>query len=245
MRKTFSSAIWRIMPNSIQPPQKEDSQTAFTSNKKNKSKGEIYLTFDDGPIPEITPWVLSTLKKYKAKATFFCVGANIKKHPHILQQIIAEGHSIGNHSFNHLNGWKTKTKKYIENIEMCAQEIVNGVNNHQLSSLLHTPLLFRPPYGKMKQSQYSHLIGSGPLNTQYSIIMWDVLSGDFDQKISEEKCLKNVLTKTREGSIVVFHDSIKAKKNLVYVLPKFLEYFSEKGFAFSCLNPTLSKGEGA
>jgi peptidoglycan-N-acetylglucosamine deacetylase len=238
MRKTFSSAIWRIMPNSIQPPQKEDSQTAFTSNKKNKSKGEIYLTFDDGPIPEVTPWVLSTLKKYKAKATFFCIGANIEKHPYILQQIIAEGHSIGNHTYNHLNGWKTKTREYLKNVDKCNKAMVDGKelmangNPPTISPLPSSisPLpLFRPPYGKINLSQYSIL------KSHYSVVMWDVLSGDFDQTLSEEKCLKNVLTKTRAGSIVVFHDSIKAKKNLLYTLPKFLEYFSKKGFSFSCL----------
>ena len=196
MRKLYSSAIWRV-------PTKEKY---------------IFLTFDDGPIPEVTPWVFSTLKEYNAKATFFCVGANIEKHPEIFRQIISEGHSVGNHTCNHLNGWKTKTKDYLENIKRC--KIVMG-NTHQQ--------FFRPPYGKMKRSQFS------TLNSQFSIIMWDVLSGDFDQTISEEKCLKNVLSKTREGSIVVFHDSLKAKKNLFFVLPKFLEHFSKEGFYFERL----------
>ena len=202
MRKVYSSALWRVS----------------TQEKK------IFLTFDDGPIPEITPEVLSILKKYKAKATFFCVGANIEKYPQVFHQIISEGHSIGNHTFNHLNGWKTNTKEYLENISKCNLTIkqVRTTNNEQL-------ILFRPPYGRMKRSQYSIL------NTQYSVVMWDVLSGDFDQTISQEKCLQNVLFKTREGSIVVFHDSIKAKKNLFYALPKFLEHFSKKGFVFEKL----------
>lgn len=202
MRKTYSSAIWRIP----------------TREKK------IFLTFDDGPIPEVTPWVLSELKKYKAKATFFCIGANVEKHPDIFRQLVTEGHSTGNHTFNHLNGWKTKTKEYLKNVERC-------------SSVIQPPThLFRPPYGKMQFSQFSQL------RTQHSIIMWDVLSGDFDQTISEEKCLKNVISKTREGSIVVFHDSIKAKKNLYYTLPKFLEHFSKAGFSFESPPPAPSRG---
>ena len=220
MRKFYSSAIWRI-------PTKEK---------------KIFLTFDDGPIPELTPWVLSLLKEYKAKATFFCVGANIEKHPDIFRQIISDGHSIGNHTYDHLNGWRTKTPNYLQNIESCGKSLQFAVSGLQLNSQKlkteNRKLMFRPPYGKMKRSQFSIL------NSQFSIVMWDVLSGDFDQTISEEKCLKNVLTKTREGSIVVFHDSIKAKKNLFYTLPKFLEHFSKKGFAFECLTPTLSKGEG-
>src|ERR1035437_5256490 len=215
MRKFFSSAIWRI-------PTKEK---------------KIFLTFDDGPSPEITPWVLSTLKEHKAKATFFCVGENIEKHPEIFQQIIADGHSVGNHTYNHLNGWKTKTKEYLRNVEKCNAQMRRFADvqmKHQktyshIFSSANQHILFRPPYGKIKRAQL--LI----LNSTFSIIMWDVLSGDFDQTISEEKCLKNVLTKTRTGSIVVFHDSLKAKKNLMFVLPKFLEYFSKTGFEFGCL----------
>ena len=203
MRKTYSSALWRVR----------------TEEKK------IFLTFDAGPIPEVTPWVLSVLEKYSAKATFFCIGDNISKHPDIFQQIISEGHIIGNHTYNHLNGWKTKTKEYLGNVELC-----------QLTIKPETKM-FRPPYGKMKRSQYTALI------PQYNIIMWDVLSGDFDQTISEEKCLRNVLNKTRRGSIIVFHDSLKAKKNLYYTLPKVLEHFTREGFVFESLTPTLSKGE--
>ena len=200
-RKIYPSAVWRI-------PAKEK---------------KIFLTFDDGPVPEITPWVLTVLKQFKAKAVFFCVGENIEKHPDVFQQIISEGHSIGNHTYNHINGWKTKTKDYLENVK----RFDSAVNlKFQFSTLKP---LFRPPYGRMKSSQFSIL------NSQFSIIMWDVLSGDFDQTISEEKCLQNVLTKTRQGSIVVFHDSIKAKKNLFYALPKFLEHFSQRGFSFESL----------
>lgn len=210
IRKFYPSAIWRI-------PTKEK---------------KIFLTFDDGPIPEITPWILSTLKQFNAKATFFCVGANIEKYPDVFRQIISEGHSIGNHTYNHLNGWKTKTKEYFNNIEKCNEQIskyadVQMKTNPHISSSAHQQFLFRPPYGKMKQSQFSIL------NFQFSIIMWNVLSGDFDKKLSKEKCLRNVLTKTRAGSIVVFHDSIKAKEKLCYALPKCLAYFTGHGFLFS------------
>jgi peptidoglycan/xylan/chitin deacetylase (PgdA/CDA1 family) len=206
MRKLYSSAIWRV-------PTKEKI---------------IFLTFDDGPVPEITPWVLSVLKEHRAKATFFCVGANIEKHPAIFRQILSEGHSVGNHTYNHLNGWKTKTKEYLENVEKCTNEMVNG---KWLMANGAQPL-FRPPYGKLKRSQISFL------SSQFSIIMWDVLSGDFDKTLSGEKCLKNVISKTREGSIVVFHDSIKAQKNLFYALPKFLEHFSKEGYTFEALPPS-------
>jgi len=203
MRKTYSSAIWRI-------PTKEK---------------KIFLTFDDGPIPEITPWVLSVLKEYNAKATFFCVGANIEKHPNVFRQIISEGHSIGNHTFNHLSGWNTKTKEYLENVNLWRSAFEKEIHNPTFT----TPKFFRPPYGKIKRSQLSRL------NKYYSVVMWDVLSGDFDKKTSEEKCLQNVLLKTRQGSIVVFHDNIKAKMNLFYALPKFLDHFSKKDFIFAPL----------
>jgi peptidoglycan-N-acetylglucosamine deacetylase len=207
MRKTYSSAIWRIP----------------TTEKK------LYLTFDDGPIPEVTPWVLSTLKNYKAKATFFCIGANVEKHQDVFHQVISEGHTVGNHTFNHLNGWKTKTEEYLENVRLCSQAVQLGTSNLTPIAIGVETLLFRPPYGKMKLAQFSQL------RTQHSVIMWDVLSGDFDPTNSEEKCLKNVISKTREGSIIVFHDSLKAKTNLYYALPKFLEHFSKKGFVFDSL----------
>lgn len=186
-------------------------------------ENKIYLTFDDGPIPEITEWVLEELKKHHAKATFFCIGNNIEKHPTIFTKLINEGHSIGNHTFNHLNGWKTSTKEYLENLRLCEVSISN------LQSANCN--LFRPPYGKIKPSQSKKIRKSG-----YKIIMWDVLSGDYDSSISPQKCLENVLENVRSGSIIVFHDSIKAFPNLEYTLPRVLENLSKKGFVFDAIS---------
>jgi peptidoglycan-N-acetylglucosamine deacetylase len=187
---------------------------SLTWNKSRVDK-TIYLTFDDGPIPVVTPFVLRTLKKFNAQATFFCIGDNVQKHPEIYQQVVQEGHKVGNHTFNHLNGWKTDDAEYINNIAKCAD-------------LVHSNF-FRPPYGQGKRSQYSIL------NTQYSIIMWDVLSGDFDELITAEKCLKNVIKYTRNGSIVVFHDSLKAFPRLEHALPAALDYWHRQGYRFAAL----------
>lgn len=184
-------------------------------------KKEIYLTFDDGPIPEITSWVLNTLDDYHAKATFFCVGDNIKKHPEVFQNILNNDHAIGNHTYNHLNGWTTKTKHYLDNVEKAA----NAIQNSKLKT--QNSILFRPPYGKIKTPQRKALQKKG-----YQIIMWDVLSGDFDPNMGKEKCLQNVIKNTDRGSIIVLHDSKKTFEKLQYVLPKILKYFSEKGFEF-------------
>lgn len=178
---------------------------------------KVFLTFDDGPTPEITEWVLEQLHNYNAKATFFCIGNNIKKQPEIFNKIIAQGHAIGNHTFNHLNGWKTSTEEYIENIKLCQSEIKNPKSQ--------IPNLFRPPYGKIKPSQSKRLRNLG-----YKIVMWDIISYDFDQSISKEECLHNVLDNIKPGSIIVFHDSIKARKNLEYILPKTLGFLKDNGF---------------
>jgi peptidoglycan-N-acetylglucosamine deacetylase len=189
---------------------------------------KIYLTFDDGPTPEITEWVLDELKKHNAKATFFCIGHNIEKHPEIFKRVIENGHSIGNHTFNHLNGWKTSISEYIENFELCE----TSISNLKSSEILNLKSkIFRPPYGKIKTSQSKTLRQLG-----YKIIMWDVLSADFDSTITPEKCLENVLKNTTTGSIIVFHDSVKAFPNLEYTLPKALEYWVEKGFVFEKLD---------
>lgn len=190
---------------------------SFSTKKK-----EIYLTFDDGPTPEITEWVLQQLKKHNAKATFFCIGKNILKNPQIFQKIVVQNHSIGNHTNNHFNGFKTTTKDYLKNIDNCESTISN---NTTLKN--QTSKLFRPPYGKIKPSQAKKLRKKG-----YKIIMWDVLSADFDASISNEKCLNNVLNHAKNGSIVVFHDSKKATEKLKYVLPKVLEYYLRKGYEF-------------
>ena len=191
---------------------------------KNDQK-TIYLTFDDGPTEGITEWTLNELKKYNAKATFFCIGKNIENHPRIYQRIVNEGHSIGNHTHNHLNGWKCSNAKYLKNIEL-ADKAIQKFNKSNLKTI-NSEQLFRPPYGKIKPLQAIKLRENG-----YKIIMWDVLSVDFDQKITVEKCLKNVIENTKNGSIVVFHDSIKASENLKYSLPKVLDYFRNKGYVF-------------
>ncbi len=209
------------------------------------SKKIIYLTFDDGPTKEITEWTLKTLNEFNAKATFFCIGKNIENHPKILQKILADEHSIGNHTHNHLNGWKSSNATYLKNVEEAENSIqsavfsqqysisINKLKNEKKNSKLKTQnskLLFRPPYGKIKPSQANKLREKG-----YKIILWDVLSADFDQKISKEKCLNNVLKNTNNGSVIVFHDSIKASENLKYVLPKVLAHFSKKGFVFKSI----------
>lgn len=206
-----------------------------------QDKKSIYLTFDDGPIPEITPWVLEQLKQYNVKATFFCIGDNIRKNPEIFRQLLKEEHSIGNHTFNHLNGWKTITEVYVENV-IKAEEILlenrkqrrenreEKRDNNNPKPATSVQKLFRPPYGKIKNSQAKELV-----KLNYKIVMWDVLSGDFENRISKEKCFKNVINNASGGSTIVFHDSQKAFKNLEYTLPKVLEYYAEKGFSFKAL----------
>jgi peptidoglycan/xylan/chitin deacetylase (PgdA/CDA1 family) len=195
IQRVFSSYRWR-----------------FSSVSK-----EIYLTFDDGPTSEITTFILNELKKHKVKATFFCIGKNVKKHPTIYERIKKEGHSVGNHTYNHLNGFRTNNTNYIENIQQAEKLIESN--------------LFRPPYGRLKSSQAKSIIKKG-----YKIIMWDVLSGDFDTTITPEKCLKNVLNKTTNGSIIVMHDSEKAKDKIFYTLPKILNYYQEKGYLFKAIS---------
>ena len=182
------------------------------------SKREIYLTFDDGPIPEVTEFVLNQLKKFNATATFFCIGENIQKHPTIFKEIIAHGHSVGNHTFHHLNGWKTSTEEYIDNV--IKTELLMRKNEK-------ITRLFRPPYGKIKRSQASIL-----LKKNYKIIMWSIISADFDKKTSKEQCVENVIKKVKNGSVIVFHDSIKARDNLYHTLPIVLENLTNKGYKF-------------
>jgi peptidoglycan/xylan/chitin deacetylase (PgdA/CDA1 family) len=192
-------------------------------------KKEIFLTFDDGPIPEITEFVLEELEKYKAKATFFCIGGNIEKYPEIFQKVVNQQHTIGNHTFNHLRGWDSEDEYYVDNFRKCEELIFerclkSGVRNGAIENRK-----FRPPFGRIKRSQAKEILKS------HEIVMWDVLTGDYDQSISKERVLSKALQHTEKGSIVLFHDSIKASKNLIYALPKFLEYFSEQDYIFKSL----------
>lgn len=192
-----------------------------------RKEPNVYLTFDDGPIPGVTPWVLKTLKEYNAKATFFCIGDNIQKHPEIFQTIITEGHAIGNHTFHHVKGTTMPLKKYLVDIKAAEDEILKQVQQDNPSKL------FRPPYGRMTTQQAKLLRKKG-----YKIVMWDVLSADFDTEISEEQCLQNVIQNIKPGSIIVFHDSLKAEKNLRYVLPKVLEYLEKLNLSSKILFDT-------
>ena len=195
LKKIYSSCIWDI-------PSQEN---------------KIYLSFDDGPHPGATPFVLDELKKQNAKATFFCIGKNVAEHPYVYKRILEEGHRVGNHTHNHLNGWKVSDKAYFDNIA----EAKKYIDSH----------LFRPPYGRIKSFQVSCLQKAG-----FKIIMWDVLSADFDQKISGEQCASNVLRNAKKNSIIVFHDSEKAFGRMKIALPKTLEFFKEKGFVFDVIS---------
>jgi len=175
----------------------------------------LYLTFDDGPVPEVTPWVLDQLKAYHAKATFFCVGENVQKHPDIFQRVVENGHTIGSHTFNHMNGWTADNVPYFHNVRYGAQVVGST--------------LFRPPYGRIKRKQAQFLL------RHYRIVMWDVLSGDFDTDLDGRQVAQNVIKNAKKGSIVVFHDSLKSLRNLRKALPVVLDHFAEKGYRFEGL----------
>ncbi len=183
------------------------------------AKGKLYLSFDDGPIPEVTPWVLDTLAQYDAKASFFCVGDNVDRHPDIYARILEDGHTVGSHTQNHLSGWKSENLEYFLNARKCARRVNSS--------------LFRPPYGKLTRSQAQFL------QRHYTIVMWDVLSGDFDAEISAEKCLKNIITSATDGSIIVLHDSLKTADKLREILPTILEHFIALGYSFETLGSAL------
>lgn len=194
VRKLFPSFVWNI-----------------------PSSDTVYLTFDDGPTPDVTPWVLDQLEAHNAKATFFCIGDCISKRPELFRRLIDGGHSIGNHTFHHLDGWKTPHDQYMDDVEQCQQKIKEFVP-------AGTRLL-RPPYGKLKHSQVKKLRAMG-----YKIIMWDVLSADFDTALSPEQCTANVIKNIEPGSVVIFHDSVKAWPRLKEALPATLQRIKEKGW---------------
>ena len=202
LKKIYPSYIWDI------------------STKEKK----VYLTFDDGPHEKATPYVLDELKKYDAKASFFCIGKNVIDHPAIYARIKEEGHSTGNHTYNHLNGWDTSDADYLGDVAEASKCIQSS--------------LFRPPYGRIRSFQARH-IGVAMKATSAKVIMWDVLSGDFDDGITKEQCLENVILNVKRGSIVVFHDSEKAFRHLQYCLPRTLTYLSGEGFHFETLTNAL------
>ncbi len=191
----------------------------YTWSVKTEEK-VLYLTFDDGPTPEITPKVLDILTDFKAKATFFCIGKNVEKHPDIYLRIIEEGHTIGNHTYDHVKGWLHRTNQYVDNTQKAAKLIKSS--------------LFRPPYGRIKPSQTKALKSLG-----YTLVMWDVLSYDWDATVEQEEVLNNCLNSANKGSILVFHDSIKAAKNMLYALPKVLDHFQQQGYRFENLDVLL------
>lgn len=193
LRKFYANCVWKI-----------DTQEKV-----------LYLTFDDGPHPQATPFVLSVLREYGARATFFCIGRNVEEHPRLYTQILNEGHMPGNHTYSHLNGWKTDDSTYLKDVSRAAGVIDSN--------------LFRPPYGRITKFQLSALNGN---NLQLKTIMWSVLSGDFDTKVKPEQCYLNVVHHARPGSILVFHDSAKAFTNLRDTLPRVLDYYSRKGYRF-------------
>jgi peptidoglycan/xylan/chitin deacetylase (PgdA/CDA1 family) len=206
IQKLFPNALWKI----------------------DTSEKNLFLTFDDGPTPVVTEWVLEQLKQYNAKATFFVLGKNVQRYPEIFQQIISAEHSIGNHSFTHLNGWETKDEIYFDDVEKGNKEIQSSIVNRQ-SSIKNLKSLFRPPYGRITFSQYNFL------KTKYQIAMWDVLSGDFDYKLNGEQCFENVKRNASNGSIIVFHDSHKGFERLKVCLPRVLEYYAEQGYIFAAI----------
>lgn len=187
-RLLYPSALWRI----------------------EKQERTVFLTFDDGPIPEATPWILDTLDKYGVKATFFMVGDNARKYPHLHQEVVRRGHRIGNHTYHHLQGFKHSVEKYLKDTE-------------EANKILRTNL-FRPPHGHMTTAQYKHLQKS------YTVVMWDLVTRDYSNRLSEQEILENVKRYTRSGSIITFHDSLKSIEKLHYALPRAIEWLQAEGY---------------
>ena len=179
------------------------------------SKREVFLTFDDGPVPEVTPLVLEILKNYNVKATFFCVGENVQKYPGVFETLLNNGHTTGNHTFHHVKAWKTDYNLYLSEVEQC-------------NDLMHSRL-FRPPHGQINRKL------ARQLSKDYRIIMWSALSGDYNKNLTGDQCLANAIKNTEPGSIIVFHDSIKARERMEYTLPLYIEYCLKEGYTFGIL----------
>ncbi len=194
----------------------------YPSCKWSVNDDNIYLSFDDGPIPDVTHFVLNTLDAFHIKATFFCIGENINKHPETFLDICGRGHRTGNHTMHHTNGWNTKTKDYIEEVSLCQA----AINRYNFSS---KPKLFRPPYGRISPKQILSL------KNDYEIVMWSILSQDYRNDLTPAECLEGTLAAIKPGGIVVFHDSLKAQKNMQYTLPRMIEQLLEKGYKFGLL----------
>ncbi len=191
--------------------------TCLWNYKQDGRQKKLFLSFDDGPHSAATPFVLDELKKYNARATFFCIGKNVQAESSLYKRILMEGHRVGNHTHNHMNGWKTDNKTYLENIEK-ARELIDSN-------------LFRPPYGRATAFQIRNLIDK----LYYKVVMWDVLAGDFDPKVNGKQAAERVIRKSKPGSIIVFHDSAKALQVLQVALPIVLAYFSREGFSFETI----------
>lgn len=199
----------------VRPPQMFRQVYPGATWRMPRNEKKIYLTFDDGPVPGVTTEALSVLKKYDVRATFFCVGENVQKHPEIFQQILSEGHSVGNHTMHHIDGWKHSWFDYMRDVKEC--------------SAVFKSQLFRPPYGHMRRSQFK------TLSRRCKVIMWDVLTCDYDKSYAKEHCLELALMNSRTGSIVVFHDSEKARERMLYTLPRYIEVMKERAYTFGVL----------
>lgn len=180
--------------------------------RMDRHERSVYLTFDDGPIPQVTPWVLSVLRHYNIKATFFMVGDNVRKHPEEFAQVVAEGHRIGNHTYNHIGGLRHGIRSYLANVE-------------KANDLLHTDL-FRPPHGWMKWGQYI------AVRRRYRVVMWDLVTRDYSTRLNGRDVLFNVRRYVRPGSIITFHDSLKSEDKLLYALPRSIEWLLSQGYSF-------------
>lgn len=203
------------MPLMVRPPQLFRRLYNGAVWRMDRNEKKIYLTFDDGPVPGVTTEALSVLKQHNIRATFFCVGENVQKHPEIFQQIITDGHSVGNHTMHHVDGWKLSWRDYMRDVKEC--------------SAVFSSQLFRPPYGHMRRSHFA------TLSRRCKVIMWDVLTYDFDKSYAPEHCLELALMNSRPGSVVVFHDSEKAKERMLYALPRYIEVMKQSGYTFEAL----------